>query len=227
MINSLADIALTDIRIVETPISYYQEDCDFDRKYKIDIGVVYATVTNTGSIPIARFKINESNKTCAIFCPHFNEYTVAFNESLLPGESKEVLLFSQFQLYGEQFPDSANLCFWTSVPDDRLDAHPENDKFCKHIESVVATSESSGFLKQIQTSPNPAFEEIVFTLAHILDGHLPYKLELLDITGKTVANATFNGNQYRFERNNLPSGLYFYQIHQGGVVLGVGKVTFF
>ncbi len=227
IINPVMDIALTDIRMVQTPISSYQEYCDFDRSYKIDIGAVYAKVTNNGSIPIARFKINGSYNSCRYFCPNFDEYTVSFEESLFPGESKEVLLFEQFQLNGEQFPDSANLCFWTSLPDDRLDAHPENDKFCKHIESVVATSESSDILKRIQTSPNPALEEIVFTLDHILDGQLPCKLELLDITGKVVANATFNGNQYRFDRNNLPSGLYFYQIHQGGVVLGGGKVTFF
>jgi hypothetical protein len=226
IINAVADIALTDIRMVQTPVSSYQENCNYERNYKFDIGAVYATVTNTGSIPIGSFKINGSYNSCRFLCPNFDEYTVAFNESLFPGESKEVLLFSQFQLYGEQFPDSANLCFWTSVPDDRLDAHPENDKFCKHIETMVATSESSDMQPRIHTSPNPAFEEIVFSVDQASDGDKPYSLEILDITGNVLVQCNFSSSQYRLERNNLPSGLYFYKIQQGGVVLGVGKVIF-
>lgn len=223
------DIALTDIRLEVTPSSYYQQ-CQGGfgtENYRLDFGPVYATITNTGNVPVQHFKVNGRFSTCWYICEVFDTYSVDFEEPLLPGASKEWLIIPQLDLFGQLDLSGFTLCLWTSTPDDRLDAHPENDRFCKYVDVLVADHEALGKNGAIRVSPNPAQDYLLFSLDHLDNEIQDYQFVLTDIAGKTVANATFNGNQYRFERNNLPSGLYFYQIHQGGVVLGIGKVTFF
>jgi hypothetical protein len=229
VIQATLDIALTDIRLEIIPYSNYKE-CKGpygSENYKLDFGIVYATVTNTGSFPVQHFKVNAKFYRCSFICETFDTYSVDFEEPLLPGESKEFIVFPQLDLEGQQDLPYFSLCLWTSLPDDRLDANPNNDRFCKFVDVVVADQEALSIKGAIRVSPNPAQDYLLFSLDDLENDKQDYQFVLTDIAGKSVANATFNGNQYRFERNSLPSGLYFYQICQGGVVLGVGKVTFF
>ena len=229
IIQAFLDIAVTDVRLEIIPYSNYKE-CKGPygpENYKLDFGTVYASVTNTGNLPVKHFKVNAKFYKCSFICETFDTYSVDFEEPLLPGESKEFIIFPQLDLEGQQDLPYFSLCLWTSLPDDRLDANPNNDRFCKFVDVVVADQEALSVKGTIRVSPNPAQYYLLFSLDDLENNIWDYQFVLTDIVGKTVANATFNGNQYQFDRNSLPSGLYFYQIRQGGVVLGVGKVMFF
>lgn len=43
--------------------------------------------------------------------------------------------------------------------------------------------------------------------------------------GRSVRSATANGEQWRFERGDLPAGLYLLQVRSNGQLLGSGKVV--
>jgi hypothetical protein len=229
VIQANRDIAVTDIRLDIIPYSNYQECQGIygPENYRLDFGTVYATVQNNGTTAVQHFKVNAKFSKCSFICETFDTYSFDFEEPLLPGASKELIIFPQLDVAGQEDLPFFSLCLWTSLPDDRLDANPNNDRFCKFVDVVVGDQEALSLKGAIRVSPNPAQDYLLFSLDHLDNEIQDCQFVLTDIAGKTVANATFNGNQYRFERNNLPSGLYFYQIHQGGVVLGVGKVTFF
>ena len=53
----------------------------------------------------------------------------------------------------------------------------------------------------------------------------PLEFRLLDAAGRVVRTAGFTTSEYRFEAENLPNGLYYYQITAGGLPLARGKMV--
>ncbi|MFK7946464.1 MAG: T9SS type A sorting domain-containing protein [Saprospiraceae bacterium] len=75
----------------------------------------------------------------------------------------------------------------------------------------------------ITTAPNPATDFIQFEINH--EKLLFFNLKLFDATGRIVRDVNIN-QQYRLERRNLPTGLYYYGIYDNSQLVGNGKVIF-
>jgi uncharacterized repeat protein (TIGR01451 family) len=87
---------------------------------------------------------------------------------------------------------------------------------------AVSTDEaaSDGLLRAY---PNPASDIVFFELKEWTSNG---RFVLTNSLGSTVANHPFSGKQCRFERQNLPAGIYYFQIAAGGRSLASGKMIF-
>ncbi|MBC7777373.1 MAG: PQQ-binding-like beta-propeller repeat protein [Phycisphaerae bacterium] len=91
---------------------------------------------------------------------------------------------------------------------------------------TVATKDPNGGTQNVEVliSPNPMAEEAVFAL----QGYLPEKplrFALIDPLGKTLREEGFAGSEFLFKKQNMPAGLYFWQINEGGKTLARGRVV--
>lgn len=72
--------------------------------------------------------------------------------------------------------------------------------------------------------PNPVVQTAVLELRG-LDGLQEWQVELRDATGRSVRTENASGEQWPFERGNLPAGLYLLEVRSKGQLLGRGKVV--
>lgn len=75
---------------------------------------------------------------------------------------------------------------------------------------------------QVKVSPNPASDFLLFEWPVSLP---EAQLELVNAYGQKVRTAQIGGTQYRLERNQLASGVYYYNIAVGGQTAWTGKVV--
>jgi len=77
---------------------------------------------------------------------------------------------------------------------------------------------------ELRVLPNPMAQSALLELRGI-EGLQEWQVELRDATGRSVRTATANGEQWRFERGDLPAGLYLLQVRSNGQLLGSGKLV--
>ncbi len=77
---------------------------------------------------------------------------------------------------------------------------------------------------ELRVLPNPVAQSALLELRGI-EGLQEWQVELRDATGRSVRTATATGTQWRFERSDLPAGLYLLQVRADGQLLGSGKVV--
>ncbi len=77
---------------------------------------------------------------------------------------------------------------------------------------------------ELRVLPNPVAQSAVLELRGV-EGLQDWQVELRDALGRPVLNDTANGAGWRFERGNLPAGLYLLQVRANGQLLGSGKVV--
>jgi uncharacterized repeat protein (TIGR01451 family) len=78
---------------------------------------------------------------------------------------------------------------------------------------------------RIRNYPNPTADR---ALLEILDGNednATRNFQLLDVTGRVLRQANFNGNRYEFERDGLNAGFYLFRVTQQGQMLGTGSIV--
>jgi uncharacterized repeat protein (TIGR01451 family) len=74
----------------------------------------------------------------------------------------------------------------------------------------------------LRAFPNPASDAVTFELKEWASAG---RFELTNKLGQQVSAQRFTGNQFRFERKNLPAGIYHFQILSGDVRVAAGKVV--
>lgn len=74
----------------------------------------------------------------------------------------------------------------------------------------------------INLQPNPFTDYTVIRI----DGNITsaYELRVIDVLGKVVLSETSTDNSITINRNNLPAGVYMYELRQKGALLGSGKM---
>ncbi|MEO6039363.1 MAG: T9SS type A sorting domain-containing protein, partial [Saprospiraceae bacterium] len=91
---------------------------------------------------------------------------------------------------------------------------------------LVTSSTATPFLSnvRVQISPNP-----VTNLARVrvegLENVEKLTFTLYSAMGKSLLSGLFTGTSYEFEAALLPSGVYFYEVHNGGKTVGKGKLV--
>lgn len=86
---------------------------------------------------------------------------------------------------------------------------------------VSDASETNG-LAPLKVFPNPASDAVTFSLPLVLGENASFQLH--DQLGKLVRSQPISGDQFRFERKGMASGIYFYSIENEGLKLYSGKV---
>lgn len=79
---------------------------------------------------------------------------------------------------------------------------------------------------EIKVYPNPFNAEAtieVLGLDKITPLSISSNFMLFDALGRQIRSEKFEGNQFLFERQELPTGIYFFKIENGGRLVGTGK----
>lgn len=87
---------------------------------------------------------------------------------------------------------------------------------------TVSTDDPGAPAGQLRVFPNPATESATFELPQ---GDPNRRFVLTDGLGKTVVADRFAETTYRFERKNLPAGVYFFQVLAERGILFSGKIV--
>jgi hypothetical protein len=225
-------LALTDVRIEGKPLRYPPiplQLCNpwWPRAYPIHFGKVFVTLQNVGQVPIERFTVNGDSEACNLYiCPRpYINLIYPVQQTILPGESVEILLTDTLilQNLGESLDFS--LCFWAAMPDERLDANPADDRLCRPLSVVVSAAAPIGPSQglQLRPVPHPVLDETVFGLLNAPAGVERHgQFCILDATGRVVFAQPWAGEQLRWQRGTLPPGVYFYRLalKTGEVLMG-------
>ena len=75
---------------------------------------------------------------------------------------------------------------------------------------------------EIRVFPNPMSDIAFIEIEN--ESNRIYSVQIFDLTGKSVRTEKFNSNQHKIEKENLNSGIYFYQIENENQILKTGKL---
>lgn len=90
------------------------------------------------------------------------------------------------------------------------------------IDTTLSTTTSPDLPAQVRVYPNPFVDKAMFVLENVpVSSH---RFRLSDTQGRLVRQASFEGRQYQFQREGLPSGLYFFQIENGDGQVCSGRI---
>ncbi|MBK6996721.1 MAG: T9SS type A sorting domain-containing protein [Lewinellaceae bacterium] len=78
--------------------------------------------------------------------------------------------------------------------------------------------ENTGLLRAY---PNPASDAVIFDLKEWANAG---RFEIFNSLGQGVSSESFTGKQFRFERKNLPAGIYHFQIISNNTKTASGKI---
>jgi uncharacterized repeat protein (TIGR01451 family) len=91
------------------------------------------------------------------------------------------------------------------------------------MEPVSSATPGTAPQPEILVYPNPFNETALFELKNVPAN--PLIFSLFDANGRLVRRAGFNQNKFQFERDGLPSGMYFFQIQSSGTMAAQGKLV--
>ena len=86
---------------------------------------------------------------------------------------------------------------------------------------LVSTKPGPAAFGQLSVYPNPGTDYITFELEKAAPRA---QFELHNSFGQQFRQESFIGDRYRFERKNLPAGIYFYQIQVDNIQAYTGKI---
>ncbi|MCC6460166.1 MAG: T9SS type A sorting domain-containing protein, partial [Saprospiraceae bacterium] len=95
--------------------------------------------------------------------------------------------------------------------------HTISDEFI-----LVSTDQAGGQSPQLRVYPNPGAEAVFFELP---EPDANRQLWLMDALGTRVAQRAFPDAVFRFERGQLPTGVYFYSITAANGLIASGKIV--
>ncbi|MBK7408586.1 MAG: T9SS type A sorting domain-containing protein [Saprospirales bacterium] len=96
--------------------------------------------------------------------------------------------------------------------------HTIGEDFIQVIDNVA----EAGVSGPLHVFPNPAFDAVTFEFPEEVAAGMQFVLQ--DQLGRVVRTAQVAGLQYRFERDGLSQGIYYYSFEEGGKKWYTGKV---
>jgi len=87
---------------------------------------------------------------------------------------------------------------------------------------LVKTSEVFVPGVEVNAYPNPFQHQATIKLSNAVTGQK--KFRLFDLSGRQMRQQYFDSDQFIFEKQSLPNGVYFYEISGGGTKIAVGKL---
>ncbi|MBK9013732.1 MAG: T9SS type A sorting domain-containing protein [Saprospiraceae bacterium] len=91
------------------------------------------------------------------------------------------------------------------------------------IDSVSSVQPGTAPQPGVRVYPNPFDETALFELENVQANHLVFSL--FDMNGRQVRQQFFDKNKFQFQRDGLPSGVYFFQIAAPDRTVARGKVV--
>lgn len=200
--NFYTDVAVTSL---QAPDTLYATINNVFVSYRYSD--VKVTVKNRGTQPVERLRLHGFLSEYTYICPtetwYDEQHTFA---PLQPGDSITINI-PEISWAGPTFsqPNLGFLCLRAILPQDSLDANPEDNKACSGLIPIKTTvSTTQPVPVPIQVAPNPATDQVLISFP---EG--TYRLQLTDGLGRIVRTLEGYGNQCVIQRENLPGGVFF------------------
>jgi hypothetical protein len=135
---------------------------------------------------------------------------------ILPSSNIIDLLYSQTK-YITNNPDVLN--------EIRVAKFDKNGKEILKECSILALSETNDRQDKLKVFPNPFSETLNIVINSPNEEQNNYHFQLLDIHGRILKTAQFQGNSFVLQRDDLGAGFYFFQIMNKNKLIGNGKIV--
>lgn len=214
------DIGVTEIRLENGPFGPTHPACQPPLFVQtIETGQVFITVKNIGSQPVDSLRVHFLKEKGRSICWHEIHESRDFEVNLAPGESVE-LPFGELTMPYQPVGKPLKICAWTSLPDRQIDGDETNNARCQDFDLLAPIFDKTSL------TPNPAGD--CFELKMPGSPPLwPLEFRLRNEIGQEVRLEKIAGPLTEVLRNDLPRGLYFWEIrHVDGQLLEAGKVVF-
>lgn len=208
--NFETDIGISDIEFETMPIA---TENMWSSGYTVNIPSTEFTVYNYGNSVIESLRINADFGVFAGFCEFRQTYSQVFEGlQLNPGESI-TLTNEEIQFYTFTLDQPYEFCFWTSIPNNKIDRDHSNDNYCESI--IINNTDEVLSENDFQIFPNPAQSELKIELPEDAN---PELIQIFDVNGKLVFEVKNpNGKPIvLLNIDNLLSGVYFIEIQESG-----------
>ena len=100
-----------------------------------------------------------------------------------------------------------------------------SDTLCDSIIAVITETQNEFIALDVKVYPNPFTDYTFFSISKNLIKQEDLIITVFDLHGRAIrriSNITSNG--YTFDRTNLASGIYFYQLSKKSQILFTGKL---
>lgn len=168
------------------------------------------SIKNEGSTILETVSLNISFVPCSFICASKITATRNYdNLNLAPGESITIN-WGGLQVQGLVFQELSELCFWTSIPNGRIDGDHSNNNFCADI--IIDTREVVANSHDLTLFPNPASD--VLEVQYSGQSQLFQQYRVVNIMGQVVLSGQWPQGQNRISLNvnDLDSGMYIFQL---------------
>lgn len=204
------------------PQPLFMTETSFKKHVFEDIKI---TVLNHGNSDINQLNLNVQFDNAFVYfdwCPEYQSFTKRFdNLTLMPGSTTE-LVWEELTVYtNAPHPDTLNLCFWTSLPNQKLDADHTNDFACTDF----AVSEKEAINQvDFQVFPNPSSGECQISFQGPAGN---FEIFISDPHGHILHKRTISAGKENLKLEELKPGLYFISLCLDGVILHTDKLLRF
>jgi|GEM_PF-4603932 len=168
-------------------------------------------IKNYGTTPIENLNINSRFGYCAYICTIYSSYFNAYDSiNLAPNEELIIdiddLDFSGLILKSDS---SYNFCFWTSMPNNKMDNDLSNNQFCLTVENItiLVGIDDLPSEKNIMLYPNPT-KNTLYLETDIQKG----QLQVFDISGKLLLEKEVNNEKQAIDISALLTGIYIVKV---------------
>ena len=168
-------------------------------------------IKNYGTTPIENLNINSRFGYCAYICTIYSSYFNAYDSiNLAPNEELIIdiddLDFSGLILKSDS---SYNFCFWTSMPNNKMDNDLSNNQFCLTVENItiLVGIDDLPSEKNITLYPNPT-KNTLYLETDIQKG----QLQVFDISGKLLLEKEVNNEKQAIDISALLTGIYIVKV---------------
>ncbi len=208
-IGGLSNAAVVDIEQVDPIDTVVVNIPNLGNFYNVFGGRFKIKLTNQGSKVLDNVNVNIAfgRNYYFDFCFLYSTQQKRFSNLNLPVGESIWIDFGDIQAEG-QTAVPAEICFWTSSPNEEPDANYENDRACHPASYTVSTKDPK--ITQVILSPNPADDFTELALSEKMEGE-PW--QIFDAAGRVVSSGVCTaGNILRIETAQLPSGFYLLRL---------------
>lgn len=184
-------------------------------------------VANLGTDTLESVILNGVMDGSSYFCFQIQAYQDTFsNLHIPPGDSTTITIpeLTWSNLTPNGLPSWFTICFWTSMPNDSLDALTANDRYCGTFSTLVDVKNPAIPEPVLSIQPNPAHETTTIVLPERL--YFPAELVLYNALGLEVRREVVQSSTPVLSRGDLPPGIYQVLVRTSDARLLHGQVIF-
>ncbi len=223
--SATADAALEELVLPVSPVGMQLPPAPLVPAYSIRLDSAYVIVKNKGATVLNTITVNSVFGSINWLCgTEEAQYRQTFsNLNLAPGDTLHLDLGAIQRNVPGILPPSISICFWTTLPNDSLDADRSNNITCRTASVTISTHEPRPAVRDLAIQPNPVVGTAVFHWEN--DPFADAEVQVYDLAGRLERSVHTTGFSWTFDRQQTPSGIYTVLVRNAAGQLFAGQLV--